>query len=138
MKESFNRKTDNRSENKLQQLHTDISSIKDKSVRGYRYFLLVIDDATRATWIRYLRDKSSSEVVREFKQLIVELQRAKDKKVTVVRCDNGKGEFGSEFQAYLKEEGIRIEPCPVYKHSMNGVAERTTGIIDKLARSMLY
>ena len=38
----------------------------------------------------------------------------------------------------MKEEGIRIEPCPVYKHSMNGVAERTIGIIDKLARSMLY
>jgi hypothetical protein len=47
-KESFNKKTDNRSTVKLGRLHCDISGIQDVSIRGYKYYLLVVDDATRS------------------------------------------------------------------------------------------
>jgi hypothetical protein len=48
-KESFNKKTDNRSTIKLRRLHYDISGIQDISIRGNRYYLLVVDNATRIT-----------------------------------------------------------------------------------------
>ena len=138
MKESFRSKTDNRFKTKLRRLHADLSGIKETSIQGYRYFLIIVDDATRATWIRFLQIKSAAEVVPQFKQLKTELKLEANTKVVFIRYDNRKGEFRAEFQSYLKEEGIQIEPCPVYKHSINGVAERIIGLIDKLVRSMLY
>ena len=138
MKESFRSKIDNRFETKLRRLYVDLSGIKETSIQGYRYFLVVVDNAIRATWIRFLRIKSAAEVVPQFKQLKTELELEVNTKVVFVRCDNRKGEFGAEFQSYLYEEGIQIEPCPVYKYSMNGVVERIIGLIDKLVRSMLY
>jgi len=49
MKESFNKKSDTRSTIRVRRLHADTSGILPISIRGYRYFLLVIDDATRCT-----------------------------------------------------------------------------------------
>ena len=46
MKESFNKTTDNRSGIKLRRLHADISGILHPSFRNYRYFLVIVDDAT--------------------------------------------------------------------------------------------
>ena len=54
MKETFNKTTDNCAQVKIRRLHTDISGIKAKSIRGYRYFLLVVDDATRYSWVALL------------------------------------------------------------------------------------
>jgi hypothetical protein len=48
----------------------------------------------------------------------------------MVRADNIKGEFGSKFQNKYKEDGIQFEPCPIYKHSLNGVSERAVYITD--------
>ena len=48
----------------------------------------------------------------------------------MVKADNAKGEFGSEFQNKCKEDGIQFEPCPAYKHSLNGVSERAVYMTD--------
>jgi hypothetical protein len=45
--ESFHKTTDNRATEPLVRIHTDISGIKTKTTRGYKYFLLLIDDYTR-------------------------------------------------------------------------------------------
>jgi hypothetical protein len=45
--ESFHKTTDNRATEALVRIHVDISGIKTKSIRGYRYFLLLVDDYTR-------------------------------------------------------------------------------------------
>jgi len=42
----------------------------------------------------------------------------------MVRADNTKGEFGFKFQNKCKEDRIQFEPCPIYKHSLNGVNEQ--------------
>ena len=47
MHESFHKTTDNRATEALVRIHADISGIKSTSVRGYRYFLLLVDDYTR-------------------------------------------------------------------------------------------
>jgi hypothetical protein len=38
----------------------------------------------------------------------------------------------------MKMEGVQVEPCPAYKHSMNGVVERAMYTIDCKIRSMIY
>ena len=47
IKESFNKKTDKREGKKVRRLHADLSGMHSKSVRGYRYFLVVSCDASR-------------------------------------------------------------------------------------------
>jgi GAG-pre-integrase domain len=47
LKESFSKKSDSRRTQKGHRLHADCSGILPESIRGFRYFLLVIDDATR-------------------------------------------------------------------------------------------
>ena len=51
-------------------------------------------------------------------------------KVVIVRADNIKREFSSEFQNKYKDNRIQFKPCPVYKHSLNGVSERAIYITD--------
>ena len=63
MKESFNKKIDNRSTIKIRRLHADISGIQVPSAKGYRYWLLMIDDSTRISWIRLLKSKSAKDVL---------------------------------------------------------------------------
>jgi hypothetical protein len=45
--ESFYKTIDNRATEALVRIHVDILGIKTKSIRRYRYFLLLVDDYTR-------------------------------------------------------------------------------------------
>lgn len=42
------------------------------------------------------------------------------------------------FQNTLIAQGIKFEPCPPYKHAMNGVIERAIYTVDCKARSILF
>jgi hypothetical protein len=129
--ESFNKTTDNREQLKVQRLHADISGIKSCSTRGYQYFLLVADDATRQCWVALLRDKSAPEAVSKCKQLAKQIERESNAQIVFVRSDNSRGEFGAMFQEALLQEGVQFEP---YKHSLNGVIERAIGKINAMIR----
>jgi hypothetical protein len=59
-------------------------------------------------------------------------------KVVMVKADNIKGEFGSKFQNKCKEDRIQFEPCPIYKHSLNGVSEQAIYTTDYKIRSLLF
>ena len=106
MKESFNKKTDTRQTNRIRKLHADTSGILPISIRGYRYFLLVICDATRATWIRLLKSKGTEDVLPAILSIKTQIEKETGDKVAMVRCDNGKGEFGQAFQDEMKKEGV--------------------------------
>ena len=138
MKESFNKTTDNRQQTKVRRLHADISGIKVKSLRGFRYFLLVCDDATREIWVALLRDKSAGEVVPKFRELLSLIEKESGCECVFVRSDNGKGEFGAVFQELLAQKAIQFEPSPAYEHALNGVIERAMGKVNTKILSMLF
>ena len=47
-----------------------------------------------------------------------------DYKIKRCWCNNGQGEYGNEtFRNVLAARGNTYEPCPLYAHHMNGVAE---------------
>lgn len=136
--EHFNKRTDNRSTVKLRRVHCDISGIQALSVRGYRYFLFVVDDATRYCWIKSLKSKEMRELLLAFREIKSISELESNQKIIHIRADNGKSEFGTGFQSYRKEVGIQLEPSPPYKHSLNGVVERWMGSTETIARSILY
>src|SRR6266487_3600785 len=138
MHESFNKTTDNRATESLERIHADISGIRTTSLRGYKYFLLLVDDYTRHYWVYLLKSKETYESVTVFKQFKAMVERESGKKIKSYRADNGKGEFGPALQEELKLLGIQFEPSPPYKHSMNGVAEKAMQLVNQRARSMIF
>ncbi|KAI0992438.1 hypothetical protein K3495_g15747, partial [Podosphaera aphanis] len=138
MKEKYNKKTDTRENIKGKRLHSDISGIQGMSIRGFKYFLVVVDDASRMYWVSLLKTKETNEVLNILKQIIASVELQSGNKLCYMRADNGKSEFGPAFTDFLKERGTQFEPCPPYKHSMNGVAERAIGLLSTYARSMLF
>jgi len=141
MKEHFSKKTDRRTDIPIRRLHADISGILPRSIRGYRYFLLVVDDATRTCWIRLLIDKSAltiQPVIRALKTTLETQGKEKNRVVVYWRTDNGKGEFGPEFLRWVQDSGMTSEASPAYKHSLNGVVERYMYEMGKICRSILF
>ena len=138
MKESFHKKTDTRSTQRIRRLHADLSRICPYSVQGYQYFLLVMDDATRCMWVRFLKSKTTDKVYPMIKEIKVQIELETGQLVAFFRADNGKGEFRVMLQGFLKDLGIQLEPCPPYKHSLNRVVERAIRTVDATTRSMIY
>jgi len=68
------------------------------------YYVSFIDDFSRRTWVYFLRHKS--EVFSKFKEFKALVENQTNKKIKVLRTDNG-GEFCSrEFEQFCKQYGI--------------------------------
>ncbi|KAI7941321.1 hypothetical protein MJO29_013395 [Puccinia striiformis f. sp. tritici] len=116
-------------------LHTDVLQITPISKFGYRYVLVIIDDASRFNRIYLLKSKSESEVklLSFFEEIKNKLQRMP----AYLHSDRG-GEFSSlKFLAKIKEYGISIERGPANSPQTNGVAERFNGVILEKIKCML-
>jgi hypothetical protein len=76
------------------------------------YYVSLIDDFSRNTWIYFLRNKS--EVFDKFKEFKTLVENQTKKKIKVLRTDNG-GEFhGNEFEEFYKKCGIAREKTNPY------------------------
>jgi transposase InsO family protein len=99
------------------------------------YYVSFIDDFSRNTWIYFLRKKS--EVFDKFKEFKALVENQTEKKIKVLRTDNG-GEFcGNEFEEFCKKCGIARQKTTPYTPQQNGVAERMNKTLMEKARSML-
>lgn len=92
----------------LQLLHADICRpVSVTSLGGGRYFLTIVDDYSRFTWVHILRQKN--DVFHTFKNFHVFWERQLGKLISKLRTDIG-GEFNSlEFNAYCAEHDIARE-----------------------------
>jgi transposase InsO family protein len=71
-----------------------------------------IDDFSRNTWIYFLRKKS--EVFDKFKEFKALVENQTEKKIKVLRTDNG-GEFcANEFEEFCKKCGIARQKTTPY------------------------
>lgn len=130
-KNSYNRATDI-----LELIHTDLCGpMPCSSLSGAKYFLLFIDDYTRKTFVYFLTKKS--EVFDKFKQFKVLVENQTNKRIKILRSDNGGEYTSSVFQAYLKANGIRHQTTVPGSPQQNGVAERANRTVLEAARCML-
>ncbi|KAG7578293.1 Retrotransposon Copia-like N-terminal [Arabidopsis thaliana x Arabidopsis arenosa] len=104
------------------------------STSGAAYFLTIVDDYSRAVWVHLLREKS--EVGVTLKNFFKMVERQFEKKVKVVRSDNG-GEFMG-LRSYFLEEGIMHQTSCVYTPQQNGRVERKHRHILNVARSLMF
>jgi transposase InsO family protein len=107
----------------LELVHGDLCGpVKPAIPGGRRYFLLLIDDATRYMWVLLLTAKSEASSVIKRIQAVAEKECGC--KLRVLRINNV-GEFtAAEFTAYCADEGITQHFLTPYTPQQNGVLER--------------
>jgi hypothetical protein len=72
----------------LELVHSDVfGPVSVPSLGGSLYYVSFIDDFSRKTWIYFLRKKS--EVFEKFKEFKSLVENQTDKKIKVLRTDNG-------------------------------------------------
>ncbi|XP_062100847.1 uncharacterized protein LOC133806773 [Humulus lupulus] len=123
----------------LELLHVDLMGLmQTESLSGKRYVMMCVDDYTRFSWVRFLREKSDS--FENFKGLYLSLQAEKGEKVKKVihlRSDHGKEFENNIFADFCNQEGIAHEFSAPKTPQQNGVVERKKQTLQEMARVML-
>ncbi|GJV62554.1 putative ribonuclease H-like domain-containing protein [Tanacetum coccineum] len=109
---------------------TFVSSLMHK-----KYCLVVTDDYSRFTWVFFLATKDeTSEILKNF---IKEIENLVDKKVKIIRCDNGTEFKNKVMDDFCREKGIRREYSVARTPQQNGVAERRNRTLIEAARTII-
>ena len=99
------------------------------------YYVSFIDDFSRNTWIYFLRKKY--QVFERFKEFKALVENHTDKKIKVLRTNNGREFCKNEFEEFCKKCGISWQKTTPYTPQQNGVAKRMNRTLMEKARSML-
>jgi hypothetical protein len=103
---------------------------------GYVYYVSFIDDYSRKTWIYFL--KSKDEVFSKFKEFKALIENLFERKIKILRSDNG-GEYTSkEFVNFYKYVGIKRELTTPYNPQQNSVAERKKRTIIEVVKTIIH
>ena len=92
---------------KGERLLMDISSVKDKSFGGSKYWLLIEDEATSMKWSYFL--KANSEVAEKMINFIKAMQAKNKDMVKFVRCDNAGENKTSEERCKQEDLNVSFE-----------------------------
>lgn len=121
----------------LQLIHSDISGMMlVNSLGGYLYYLTFTDDHSCKTWIYFLKKKD--EVFSWFRRFKALIENQSEKKIKVLRTDNGTDYKSNEFQCYCREVGIKRESTTLHTPEQNGVAEWKNCSIVEVVCAMLH
>ncbi|GJV97769.1 retrovirus-related pol polyprotein from transposon TNT 1-94 [Tanacetum coccineum] len=96
---------------------------------------VVTDDYSRFSWVFFLTTKDeTSEILKNF---IKEVENLVDKKVKIIRSDNGTEFKNKVMDDFCREKGIKREYSVARTPQQNGVAERKNRTLIEAARTML-
>jgi transposase InsO family protein len=113
-------------------VHTDlVGPTTKKSLKGEKYFMLLVDNYTRMTAVFFLKNKQESfENFKIYKEMV---ENEMDSKIKCLRSDNG-GKFTSkEFMEYFNSHGIKRQFSVARTPQQNGVVERKNMTVQEMA-----
>ncbi|GJV60350.1 putative ribonuclease H-like domain-containing protein [Tanacetum coccineum] len=116
-------------------LHIDLSGPTFvSSLMHKKYCLVITDDYSKFTWIFFLATKDeTSDILKKFTK---EIENLVDKKVKIIRCDNGIEFKNKVMDDFCKEKGIKREYSVARTPQQNGVAERRNRTLIEAARTI--
>nr|GEZ74158.1 hypothetical protein [Tanacetum cinerariifolium] len=120
----------------LNTLHMDLCGpMRVQTINGKKYILVIVDDYSRFTWVKFLRSKDETpEVVINF---ITQIQVGLNKTVRYVRTDNGTEFVNHTMTEYYERIGIFHQKIVHRTPQQNGVVERRNRTLVEAARTML-
>lgn len=106
-RDAFPKEADFRAKKVLELIHTDLCGpITPNSLGGSRFFMLIIDDYSRMTWVYLLKSKANTFT--RFQEWCTEVENQVNHKVKTLRSDNGKEFANSQFDTFCKKKGSTL------------------------------
>ncbi|GKD27608.1 retrovirus-related pol polyprotein from transposon TNT 1-94, partial [Tanacetum coccineum] len=121
----------------LELLHMDLFGPSFvRSYGGNRYTLVIVDDYSRYTWTRLLKDKT--EAFDQFEIFSKKIQNQLGCTIVSIRTDHGR-EFDNEVQfgEFCNANGITHNFSAPRTPQSNGVVERKNRTLQEMSRTML-
>lgn len=120
----------------LQLIHTDLCGpMETSSIGGAKYYVTFIDDYSRKVYVYFIKHKSDTlEKFKQFKNLV---ENETERKIKVLRSDNGKEYVNREYQLFLEKFGIQHQTTNPYTPEQNGLAERMNRTLVDRARCLI-
>ena len=120
----------------LELVHIDLcGKMNTAALGGSSYFMTLIDDYSRRTWVYFLKGKD--EAFAKFIEWHILVEKETGNKLRTLRLDRGREFTFGEFADYCKGHGIKHQLTTAHTPQQNGVAKRKNRIIVEMARSML-
>ncbi|GJY06791.1 retrovirus-related pol polyprotein from transposon TNT 1-94 [Tanacetum coccineum] len=121
----------------LELLHMDLfgpSAVR--SYGGNRYTLVIVDDYSRYTWTRFLKNKT--EAFDQFEIFSKKIQNQLGCTIVSIRTDHGR-EFDNEvqFREFCNANGITHNFSAPRTPQSNGVVERKNRTLQEMSRTIL-
>ncbi|GJU98076.1 retrovirus-related pol polyprotein from transposon TNT 1-94 [Tanacetum coccineum] len=111
------------------------ASMRVQTINGKKYILVIVDDYSRFTWVKFLRSKDETpEVVIKF---LKQIQVGLNKTVRNIRTDNGTEFVNKDLTDYYERVGIFHQKTVPRTPQQNGVVERRNRTLVEAARTML-
>ncbi|GJX12213.1 retrovirus-related pol polyprotein from transposon TNT 1-94 [Tanacetum coccineum] len=121
----------------LELLHMDLFGPSDvRRYRGNHYTLVIVDDYSRYTWTRFLKDKT--EAFDQFEIFSKKIQNQLGCTIVSIRTDHGK-ESDNEVQLgeFCNANGTTHNFSAPRTPQLNGVVERKNRTLQEMSRTML-
>jgi hypothetical protein len=119
---------------KLALIQFDIAGPFPTSLRGNRWFLLIIDSYTRKNWVIPLKHKGDAQ--KELKVWKTFVEHQTDEKVKAAGTDNAP-ELLQQVEEWRVTQGVELQPTTIASSHQNGPAERNIQTAEADMRAML-
>ncbi|GJZ44683.1 putative ribonuclease H-like domain-containing protein [Tanacetum coccineum] len=135
-KSSYKSKVQNSITQSLFMLHIDLfSPTFMSSLMNKKYYLVITEDYSRFTWVFFLASKDETSGI--LKSFITEIENLVDKKVKIIRCDNGTKFKNRVMNEFCEKKGIKKEFNVARTPQQNGVVKRRNRTLIEAARTIL-
>ncbi|GJR21035.1 retrovirus-related pol polyprotein from transposon TNT 1-94 [Tanacetum coccineum] len=135
-KQSHKPKSEDTNEEKLYLLYMDLCGhMHVASVNGKKYILVIVDDYSRFTWVKFLasKDEAPDFIIKFLKMIQVRLNAT----VRNIRTDNRTEFVNQTLRDYYEQDGISHKTSVARTPQQNGVVERRNRTLVEATRTML-
>ncbi|GJV82534.1 retrovirus-related pol polyprotein from transposon TNT 1-94 [Tanacetum coccineum] len=134
-KHSHKPKSEDTNQEKLYLVHMDLCGpMRVASVNGKKYILIIVDDYSRFTWVKFLasKDEAPNFIIKFLKMIQVRLNAT----IRNIRIDNGTEFVNQSLRDYYEQVRISHETSVDKTLQQNGVVERQNCTLVEAARTI--
>ncbi|GKB13468.1 putative ribonuclease H-like domain-containing protein [Tanacetum coccineum] len=135
-KSSHQPKAEDTNQKKLYLLHMNLCGLmRVESINGKKYILVIIDDYSRFTWVKFLRskDEAPDAIIKCIKNIQVRLNAT----IRNVRTDNGTKFVNQTLREFYENVSISHQTFVAHTPEQNGVVKRRNRTLVEDACTML-